>query len=88
MLCLKGGDAEASMVLNIISEGVACIFVHQVKKMGLRHVILCAERTVDDDSFAAFLANESTNYGPSSTADLVQIFAIRGWAHVAIRACI
>ena len=62
------------MVRNIIPEGVECIFVRQAEQLGLGHAVLCAERVIGRDPFAALLADDFlTDYEPV-TADLAQAF--------------
>ena len=57
MLRVKGKNAQADMVRNIIPEGVQCIFVRQAEQLGLGHAVLCAERAVGDP-FAVLLADD------------------------------
>ena len=79
MLRLKGKDAQANMIHNIIPEGVECIFVRQAEQLGLGHAVLCSERAVGRDPFAVLLADDFlTDYKPGVTKDLVRAFADTG----------
>ncbi|MDB4829814.1 UTP--glucose-1-phosphate uridylyltransferase GalU [Paracoccaceae bacterium] len=85
MLRVKGKDAQADMVRNIIPAGVECIFVRQAEQLGLGHAVLCAERAVGSDPFAVLLADDFlTDYEPGVTADLVQAFASSGEAQLSV----
>lgn len=85
ILRLKGKDAQADRVRNIIPEGVECVFVRQAKQLGLGHAVLCAERVVDGDPFAVLLADDFiTNYAPGVTSDLVSAFAISGKSQLSV----
>lgn len=77
MLRIKGKDALADLVRNVIPSGVQNIFVRQAEKLGLRHAVLCAERAVGGDPFAVPPADDLLmDYAPGFTADLVQKFAL------------
>ena len=79
MLRVKGKDAQANMVRNIIPEGVECIFVRQAEQLGLGHAVLCSERAVGRDPFAVLLADDFlTDYKPGVTKDLVRAFGDTG----------
>ena len=79
MLRVKGKDAQADMVRNILPAGIECIFVRQAEQLGLGHAVLCAERAVGGDPFAVLLADDFlTDYTPGVTADLAQAFESSG----------
>ena len=85
MLRVKGKDAQADMVRNIIPAGVECIFVRQAEQLGLGHAVLCAERAVGNDPFAVLLADDFlTDYEPGVTADLAQAFASSGKSQLSV----
>ena len=85
MLRVKGKNAQADMVRNIIPEGVQCIFVRQAEQLGLGHAVLCAERAVGQDPFAVLLADDFlTDHEPGVTTDLVQAFARSGKSQVSV----
>ena len=85
MLRVKGKEAQADMVRNIIPEGVECIFVRQAEQLGLGHAVLCAERTVGGDPFAVILADDFlTDYEPGVTSDLAMAFAKTGKSQLSV----
>ena len=85
MLRVKGKDAQAEMVRNIIPDGVECIFVRQAEQLGLGHAVLCAERAVGGDPFAVLLADDFlTDCEPGVTADLAQAFASSGKSQLSV----
>ena len=85
MLRVKGKNAQADMVRNIIPEGVQCIFVRQAEQLGLGHAVLCAERAVGQDPFAVLLADDFlTDHEPGVTTDLVRAFARSGKSQVSV----
>jgi UTP--glucose-1-phosphate uridylyltransferase len=85
VLRIKGKDAQADMVRNIIPAGVECIFVRQPEQLGLGHAVLCAERAVGGEPFAVLLADDFlTNYKTGVTADLVKAFANSGKSQLSV----
>ena len=85
ILRVKGKDAQADMVRNILPQGVECIFVRQAEQLGLGHAVLCAERAVGGDPFAVLLADDFlTDYKPGVTADLVSAFASSGKSQLSV----
>ena len=85
MLRVKGKDAQADMVRNILPAGIECIFVRQAEQLGLGHAVLCAERAVGGDPFAVLLADDFlTDYEPGVTADLAQAFASSGKSQLSV----
>jgi len=85
MLRMKGQDAQADMVRNIVPSGVQCIFVRQAEPLGLGHAILCGERAVGGDPFAVLLADDFlTDYEPGVTADLVNAFSESGKSQLSV----
>lgn len=54
----QGKDKQADMVCNIIPEHVKYIFLRQPERHGLGHVILCAERAVNNKPFTILLADD------------------------------
>jgi UTP--glucose-1-phosphate uridylyltransferase len=85
LLRVKGKDAQADMVRNIIPAGVDCIFVRQAQQLGLGHAVLCAERAVGDEPFIVILADDFlTDYEPGVTTDLAQAFALSGKSQLSV----
>jgi len=81
----KGKNEQADMVVNIVPEGVECIFVRQPEQLGLGHAVLCAERAVGNDPFAVLLADDFLTYdGHGITADLVRAFEISGKTQLSV----
>lgn len=84
-LRLKGKDAQADMVRNILPEGVQCIFVRQPEQLGLGHAVLCAERCVGGEPFAVLLADDFLTYdGAGPTADLVKAYDNSGCTQLSV----
>ena len=46
------------MINNILSEAVECIFARQPEQLGLGRAVLCAELSIDYDTFEPMLADE------------------------------
>ena len=84
-LRLKGKDAQADMVHNIVPPHVSCIFVRQPEQLGLGHAVLCAERAVAGEPFAVLLADDFlTDYAPGVTADLADGFEKTGNSQLSV----
>ena len=85
LLRVKGKDAQADMVRNIIPKGVQCIFVRQPQQLGLGHAILCAERVIAGEPFAVLLADDFiTDYERGVTADLVDAYEENGRTQLSV----
>ena len=85
LLRVKGKEAQADMVRNIIPKGVQCIFVRQPQQLGLGHAILCAERVIAGEPFAILLADDFiTDYERGVTADLVDAYEENGRTQLSV----
>lgn len=83
----KGKIDQRDVVRNILPSGVKCIFVRQPEQLGLGHAVLCAERAVGDDPFAALLADDFLTYeGAGVTADLVKGYEVSGRTQLSVMA--
>ena len=75
----KGHHEQASIVKNILPNGIDCIFVRQPEQLGLGHAVLCAQSAVGNEPFAVLLADDFlVNEGDGVTADLVRAFQASG----------
>ena len=69
----RGKHKQASMVSNILPDGVQCIFVRQPEQLGLGNAVLCAERAVGDEAFLVVLADDYlVGDGLGVSNDLIQ----------------
>ena len=85
VLRAKDKNDQASMVKNILSNGVECFFVRQPEQLGLGHAVLCAERVVGNDPFAVLLADDFlTRDNRGATADLVYAFGVSGKTQLSV----
>jgi UTP--glucose-1-phosphate uridylyltransferase len=75
----KGKNIQASMIHNILPNGIECIFVRQSEQLGLGHAILCAERAVGNEPFTVLLADDYLIHEDKGvTNDLIKAFEVSG----------
>lgn len=84
-LRIKGKEAAADLVRNILPQHVECIFVRQPEQLGLGHAVACAERAVGDEPFAVLLADDFIPFTTTGvTEKLVSAFEATGNTQLSI----
>ena len=84
-LRIKGKEAAADLVRNILPQHVECIFVRQPEQLGLGHAVACAERAVGDEPFAVLLADDFIPFKTTGvTEKLVSAFEATGNTQLSI----
>ena len=81
----KGKHAQASMVHDILPNGIDCVFVRQAEQRGLGHAVLCAECVVGREPFAVLLADDFlVSEGSGVTSDLVAAHTESGKSQISV----
>jgi UTP--glucose-1-phosphate uridylyltransferase len=82
-LAEKGKDDLLAMV-RAIAEKVEVIAIRQKEPRGLGHAVLAARPAVGDEPFAVLLGDDIFDADPPCTRQLVDVFAARGQAVIAL----
>jgi UTP--glucose-1-phosphate uridylyltransferase len=61
-------------VRNVSPRDMQCMFIRQNKMLGLGHAILCAEKLIENESFAVILADDLMHASPSVVKQLVNLY--------------